>query len=453
MIKRVKPAVAYIVCVVAGKIRLPRPGKEGQPTKRYVSQNVKVGGTGSGLVVDPCGYIVTNGHVLFSFTHANVQDDPYVRQLLFEKAAEELGIPLEYVVGYGVVDTAMRKILVQFGESVSGFDIGRKANPARIVGNPSPALEKDIAVIKIDRTDLPSLELGESKRTDVGDRVYVIGYPGVVMDHPYLSEETGLEPTVTAGIVSAKRKTKDGSPCLQTDAVITHGNSGGPVINEKGEVIGVATFGSMGKAGEVQGYNFLRPSELVEEFLEETGVRNVNVLRCIDGLVKQVSEIELLASMLRSHGTFKVDSCQHNVEGYCEYWFWQNPQEWGKFKRSGSGYQMKVSPQYCGLCGGFKIKRAPTTGKEVTTEKGLTAEEKINALVKFIEDNGEWKMDNCVHNKKRFCTKWGWAVKPTWFHGLDGKKMRIRKNPKGQYIIEASAIHCATCPSFKEKST
>jgi len=439
IIEHVKPAVVYIICIVTGKIRLPRPDGEGQPTSRYLSQNVKVGGAGSGFVVDPDGYIVTNGHVLFSFTHVNVQDDPYVRQLLFGKVAEELDIPLEYVLDHGKVDSARRNIFVQFGESGSGFDVPKKAVPSRIVGLPSPASEKDIAVIKIDRADLTSLELGSSERISVSDRVFVIGYPGVVMDHPYLSEETGLEPTVTAGIVSAKRKTKDGSPCLQTDAVITHGNSGGPVINEKGEVIGVATFGIMGREGEVHGYNFLRPSELVEEFLEETGVRNVKVLRRIDELLKHVNGIKLLTSMIRDHGEFKIDNCEHNVEGYCKLWWWDKPQEWGEFKKDGEKYRIKASPEYCGFCDSFK-------------EKGITApENKINALIKLIESHGRWKMDNCVRNEGGFCTYWTWEKEPT-FRNLEGNKIKTKKTPKGVYTIEANATYCSACPSF-EKST
>jgi hypothetical protein len=441
IIEQVKPAVVYIICIVTGKIKFPKPDREGQPTSTYVSQNIRVGGAGSGFVVDPDGYIATNGHVLFSFTHANVQDDLYVRQLLFGKATEEQGVPLEYLLEHGKVDTATRHIFVQFGESISGFDIPRKAFPGRIVGLPSPASEKDIAVIKIDRADLASLELGESRATSVGDRVFVIGYPGVVMDHPYLSEETGLEPTVTAGIVSAKRKTKDGSPCLQTDADITHGNSGGPVINEKGEVIGVATFGSMGKEGEIHGYNFLRPSELVEEFLEETGVRNVKLLRRIDESLKHLNDIKLLIPIINDHGKFKIDNCEHSVNGYCQWWRWERLPKWGEFKKDEKIYRIKASPEYCAFCDGFK-KKGETT-----------PEEKIDALIRFLVANGSWKMENCVNNKEGFCTTWFWSTEPKFFN-LDGNRIKTRKNPEGNYNIEANFMYCAICPSYStSKST
>lgn len=253
------------------------------------------------------------------------------------------------------------------------------------------------------------------------------------MDHPYLSEETDLEPSVTAGIISAKRKTKDGSPCLQTDADITHGNSGGPCINEKGEVIGIATFGSVGREGEVPGFNFLRQSELIEEFLKETGVRNVKVLRRINELLEKV---DLLTSVIKSQGNYKFSNCEHNVKGYCDLWHWETSQKWAEFKKIGKKFRIKALPEYCAICDSFKKKEE------------TTVEEKINALVESIKSNGIWKRDNCIHNKEGFCTYWSWKTEPTYLD-LKGNKIKTRKNPEGKYNIEANAIHCATCPDFK----
>lgn len=442
IIKRTTQAVVFIICIVDGKVRIPLADDEGRPTQNYRSMNVKSGGFGSGFLVDPDGYIVTNGHVLFSFTHKNVRDDPYVQQLLFMKTAEELGMPSSYAIENGQVETARRRVYVQFDISESGFDAVRKAIPARVIGTPSPSSEKDLGVIKIDRRNLPYLELGASSKMRVGDPVFVIGYPGVVKEHPYLSEETDLEPTVTDGIISARRRrTKDGSLCLQTNADMTHGNSGGPAINENGEVIGVATFGSAGREGDVPGFNFLRPSELIEEFLQETGVRNVKVLRRINELIEHVNGIKLLTSMIRDHGRFKIDSCEYNVKGYCKYWSWKKPQEWGKFKKDGKKYRIKTSSEYCGFCDSFK-------------EKGKTTpEEKINALIEFINIHGESKSKKCVSNEEGFCTYWAWLEEPTWLRNLEGNKIKTRKNPKGKYNVEVNAICCATCPSFSEKST
>lgn len=393
-----------------------------------------MGGAGSGFIVDSSGYIITNGHVIFSFTHPNVQDDLYARQLLFRKVSEEQDIPLEYVVNYGEMDSTVRKIFVQFGESVSSFDIPRRAMRGRTVGLPSPASEKDVAVIKIDCANLTSLELGKSEETSVSDRIFAIGYPGAVMEHPDLSEETGLEPSVTMGIISAKRKTKDGSPCLQSDVAITNGNSGGPVINEKGEVVGITTFGTM---GQIHGFNFIRPSELIEEFLEETGVRNVQILRRIDNLSEMAEHMKLLTSAIDSIGWFKCDECTYNVKGYCRYWLWKDKPEWGKFKKIEGVYRIKTSRAYCALCHTFKKK-----GK-------FSAQEQIDALVSLMKSAVSHKLE-CAHNEDGFCTQWHWTQNPT-FYDLDGSKIKTKETPEGTFNIKANYIFCAYCDSFEPK--
>src|SRR5215210_2396835 len=86
--------------------------------------------------------------------------------------------------------------------------------------------------------------------------------------HPLISDESISEASLTRGLVSAKKNMKDGWEVLQTDASITHGNSGGPVMNEYGEVIGLATFGSIDyqRQAEVQGMNFIVPSTIVNEY-------------------------------------------------------------------------------------------------------------------------------------------------------------------------------------------
>ena len=86
----------------------------------------------------------------------------------------------------------------------------------------------DVAVVKIEATDLPAVKVGDVSRLKVGEWVMAIGSP------------FGLENTVTAGIVSAKqRDTGDYLPFIQTDVAINPGNSGGPLINMRGEVVGI----------------------------------------------------------------------------------------------------------------------------------------------------------------------------------------------------------------------
>jgi len=105
----------------------------------------------------------------------------------------------------------------------------------------------DIAVVKIDVRDLPKLSLGDSSRVRVGEWVLAIGSP------------FGLENTVTAGIVSAKsRDTGDYLPFIQTDVAVNPGNSGGPLLNTAGQVIGINSQ-IFSRSGGYMGISFAIP--------------------------------------------------------------------------------------------------------------------------------------------------------------------------------------------------
>ncbi len=166
---------------------------------------------GSGFIVDPKGYIITNNHVI-------------------EKAD---------------------KIYVKLSTDPDTQDLGR---PARVIGTDKAT---DLAVIKIDTNSaLPTVRLGNSDATQVGDWVEAIGSP------------FALAQTVTAGIISAKNRTIDqGAPgqfqhFIQTDAAINPGNSGGPLLDMNGDVIGVNTAIYTQSAG-YQGIGFAMPSNTV----------------------------------------------------------------------------------------------------------------------------------------------------------------------------------------------
>jgi serine protease Do len=183
------------------------PGQEGGDNGQ-VRQSL-----GSGFIVDPKGYIITNNHVI-------------------EKAD---------------------KIFVKLSTDPDNQDLGR---PARVIGFDKST---DIAVIKID-TDrpLPTVKLGNSDNASVGDWVEAIGSP------------FALAQTVTAGIISAKNRTIEQGPSgqfqhfIQTDAAINPGNSGGPLLNMNGEVIGVNTA-IFTQSGGYQGLGFAMPSNTVVE--------------------------------------------------------------------------------------------------------------------------------------------------------------------------------------------
>ena len=145
--------------------------------------------------------------------------------------------------------------------------------PGRVVGTDAPT---DVAVIRIDAKDLRPLALGDSDATDVGDWVVAIGNP------------FGLAHTVSAGIISAKGRTLEDGPLdpsgyysfLQTDASINPGNSGGPLLNLRGEVVGINTAI---RGGGAQGIGFAIPINMVKQLLPML-LRDGHVTRSALGL-------------------------------------------------------------------------------------------------------------------------------------------------------------------------
>jgi serine protease Do len=165
---------------------------------------------GSGFIVDPRGYIITNNHVV-------------------EKAD---------------------KIYVKLSTDPEGF----QGRPGKVIGVDK---DTDLAVVKIAATEpLPTVKMGNSDSGQVGDWVIAIGSP------------FDLKQTVTAGIVSAKNRTMDKGAAgqfqhfIQTDAAINPGNSGGPLVNMADQVIGVNTAILTQSAG-YEGIGFAMPSNTV----------------------------------------------------------------------------------------------------------------------------------------------------------------------------------------------
>lgn len=152
------------------------------------------------------------------------------------------------LTNYHVVDGA-QKISVTLSDG--------KSYDAKVLGKDQ---KTDIAVIKIDAgQDLPAVTLGDSDRLDVGEWVMAIGNP------------FGLDHTVTSGIVSAKGRQIGAGPYdnfIQTDASINPGNSGGPLINLRGEVVGITTAIYSQSGGNI-GIGFAIPTNSIKEVLPQ----------------------------------------------------------------------------------------------------------------------------------------------------------------------------------------
>lgn len=182
-------------------------------------------GVGSGVIVSPDGYILTNNHV---------------------------------------VDGADR-VRVELND--------RRVFTAKIVGTDPPS---DVAVLKIDASDLPTIPFGDSNAVEVGDIVLAVGNP------------LNIGQTVTMGIISAKsRSTGIGGgnsyeDFLQTDAAINRGNSGGALVNLGGELIGIPSQILSGSGGNI-GIGFAIPSTMARKVMDDL-IRNGKVRRGMLGI-------------------------------------------------------------------------------------------------------------------------------------------------------------------------
>lgn len=263
------------------------------PTNEYILVPVTVGAMGSGFFVNSNGYIATAGHVVFSFTHTNIAQDLYVKYFMVDTAftvllqaiedegytftAAEQELLQTYINQYGELEDSIRQVYAVLGEVKSTLaNIQLKGWVARVV-DVSPYIERDLALLKIEGlSNCPVLTVGDSDNIVTGDDVYMFGFPGVATFHAELGPETLLAPSMTSGIISAKRFTNVQTPCFQTDAMITHGNSGGAGLNSNAEVIGICSRGSVTETGqEVAGFDFLIQSNVLKAFLTESNVDNI----------------------------------------------------------------------------------------------------------------------------------------------------------------------------------
>jgi hypothetical protein len=132
-----------------------------------------------------------------------------------------------------------------------------------------PGSGRDAAIIKVKTENAPTLAIADSSKVQVADQIVVIGYPGVADMKVLLDEKSQLQASVTDGAISSLKRATSGEQILQISAPITHGNSGGPAMNMKGEVVGLATFGN---ESEIQGFNFLVASATLKELIKDAKV-------------------------------------------------------------------------------------------------------------------------------------------------------------------------------------
>ena len=210
---------------------MPRPGPRQRTPQQDEQPREQPRGVGSGFVLSADGLIMTNAHVV--------------------EGADDVIVTLT----------------------------DKREFKARIIGSDK---RSDVALVKIDATGLPAVRTGDVNRLKVGEWVMAIGSP------------FGLENSVTAGIVSAKqRDTGEFLPFIQTDVAINPGNSGGPLINMRGEVVGINSQ-IMSRSGGFMGISFAIPIDeaiRVSDQLRSQGrVSRGRIGVTIDQVSKEVAE-------------------------------------------------------------------------------------------------------------------------------------------------------------------
>lgn len=273
-----------------------------------------IGILGSGFFINTDGYLATNGHVVGCLIDKNYQQDIYTKKDIIQSAVlefissyeeqygptfsqEDIQTIMSYNVppdGVGIIDSSFRLVRIILGEAQGNF-IDAKRGIAATVVNTDPFLGRDLAILKVDIANTPSLLIGDSEQAKVGDTIYAFGYPATVAFHPVLGDTTYMVPSVTQGVVSAHRLTLLDVSAIQHSAATTGGNSGGPLLNDKGEVIGVNNMGTIDEYGlEVAGFNFGVASNVLKNFLQENGVVNsqgTTWKSCQQGLAYYYSEM------------------------------------------------------------------------------------------------------------------------------------------------------------------
>lgn len=272
-----KPSVVRIIDGVAGTFYYAPPSwKSG---KTY---NVSYVGLGSGFFINSDGYIVTNAHVVSTFHEINQKGQDVAQQILFyqllQQVAHDYNTDPKNLTSENItfVRNHSRLTGMKIFHHVIIPDGSTYEFEEKQYGAPT-GQGKDVAIVKIEVKNAPVLIVGDSEKMNLQDHVIVLGYPGAAdtFNSGILDSKSVLEASITDGKVSARKKSASGAPILQISAPATHGNSGGPVMTDKMEVIGLLTFGGDRVNGqEISGFDFVVPSSTVMEFIKAAGVAN-----------------------------------------------------------------------------------------------------------------------------------------------------------------------------------
>ncbi len=271
-----KPSVVRIIDGVAGQYAFLAPDNQ------TLTFNPSYIGLGSGFFISSSGYIATNAHVV-STTH---DGEDKAKELLFGQLLSQIANyykkdvrsfnreTINYIYSRSRLTgiKLFHHVIIPDG-SVFPFEIKQYGAPT----GESNDQGKDVAIVKIEVKNAPVLVVGDSDKLKLQDHVTVIGYPGAAdtFNTGTLDQKSQLEASITDGKLSARKASSSGAPILQVSAPATHGNSGGPCLNDQNEVVGLLTFrGDTVNGQEVTGFSFVVASNTVMEYVKSAGATN-----------------------------------------------------------------------------------------------------------------------------------------------------------------------------------
>jgi S1-C subfamily serine protease len=249
--------------------------------------------SGSGVFISPDGYILTADHVV-DHSINNPEDASLIANAAVSDIAQRFGVSQSTVMQFlqQHIDSIEIPMQVQSQQVfLSTAYTGQLQNTAqvtsyqvvRIVVN-SPVNKQDVAIIKVEAQDMPYLQLATTSSVNVGDAVTAIAYPAdadAVLNggdftsllNPTQSDINTINSLLTAsvnnGAVTAQKNLSDGTPIYETSGISAQGSSGGPVIDQQGQIIGFVDAGP-----PTDRLTFIIPSSVVVDYVRQAGIAN-----------------------------------------------------------------------------------------------------------------------------------------------------------------------------------
>ncbi|MCX6797390.1 MAG: trypsin-like peptidase domain-containing protein [Candidatus Doudnabacteria bacterium] len=350
--KLVKPAVVRIIQHATGEVTIPAFDfdfnnltlkiLENQPA---LTKKIDEYLSGSGFVVGSNGYILTNSHIASPESVKNIILEDILSIALEKKTENWSEEELLRLFPSETITSEFQQNVLEMLRTNSNFNIQSQLT----VLNPSESQEyltsliksgfktevisanlnfekdqKDIALIKINAANLPTLKLGDSSAVSVGNQIYAFGFPST----GEINQRSPLESTLTQGLISAIKFSQNKDfKIFQTDSKISEGSSGSPLFNGQGEVIGLVTF-QTGEIARKKGDNFAFavPIDLAKPTLQKYQINdseNNFSKHFKQGLIlaqekkckKALAEFEIAA---KTNGDFINPKYLENYTGKCE---------------------------------------------------------------------------------------------------------------------------------------